>query len=211
MNSLALNEEQRALQQMAADFLAEHGNARKARDGDAGLWQRIVELGWTAVQVPEELGGLGLGAVELSLLMEEMGRSLARSPFFATVVLAQTALLHAAGEDSRRRCLPALAEGARSATLILGPGLDARAATLTLRAQRDGGNGWRLDGEAAQVLDDGSVDVAYVAARIEDEDGGDGVALFEVAADAAGLRRTPLEVWDLDPAAGTLAVRRSAP
>ncbi|WP_068636524.1 acyl-CoA dehydrogenase family protein [Thauera butanivorans] len=193
MSSLALNDEQRALRETVADFLAGHGNARKEADSDAGLWRSIAELGWAAVQVPEEFGGLGLGAVELALLMEEMGRSLARTPFFATVVLAQGALLHAAGEAARQRCLPALAEGTRSATLILGPGLDARAGSLTLHARRDG-EGWRLEGESAQVLDGSSAELAYVAARVE---GGDGVALFEVPADAAGLQRTALEVWDL--------------
>ena len=62
-----LSDEQRALQETAADFLAAHTNARKEADADAELWSRIVELGWAAVQVPEGLDGLGLGPVELAL------------------------------------------------------------------------------------------------------------------------------------------------
>lgn len=187
-----LTDEQRALQETAAAFLAAHGNARADTDGDGALWARIVELGWAAVQVPEDVDGLGLGAVELALLMEEMGRTLLRSPFLPTVVLAQTALLQAGSAAAQARCLPALGWGERSATLILGPGLTACPDALTVRARRDG-EGWRLSGEAAQVLDDGRIELAYVAARIEE---GDGVALFEVAAAAPGVARTPLTVWD---------------
>lgn len=190
---MKLSDEQRALQETAADFLAAHTNARKEADADAELWTRIVELGWAAVQVPEDLDGLGLGPVELALLMEEMGRRLARTPFLANVVLAQTALLQAASAQAQQRALAALAYGERTATLILGPGLDAAPASLTVKARRDG-EGWVLAGEAAQVLDDGLLTHAYVAARIEEAPG---VALFELAVDAAGLSRTPLEVWDL--------------
>jgi alkylation response protein AidB-like acyl-CoA dehydrogenase len=188
-----LSDEQRALQETAADFLAAHTNARKEVDADAGLWSRIVELGWAAVQVPEDFDGLGLGPVELVLLMEEMGRRLARTPFLANVVLAQTALLQAGTAEAQQRALAALAYGERTATLILGPGLDAGPASLTVKARRDR-EGWLLAGEAAQVLDDGLLTHAYVAARIEEAPG---VALFEVAADASGLARTPLDVWDL--------------
>lgn len=191
--NLTLSDEQRALQETAADFLAAHTNARKEADADAELWSRIVELGWAAVQVPEDFDGLGLGPVELVLLMEEMGRRLARTPFLANVVLAQTVLLQAGTAEAQQRALAALAYGERTATLILGPGLDAGPASLTVKARRDG-EGWVLAGEAAQVLDDGLLTHAYVAARIEEAPG---VALFEVAADEAGLNRTPLDVFDL--------------
>lgn len=191
--SLTLSDEQRALQETAADFLAAHTNARKDADADAELWSRIVELGWAAVQVPEDLDGLGLGPVELALLMEEMGRRLVRTPFLGNVVLAQTALLQAGTTEAQQGALAALAYGERTATLILGPGLDAEPASLSVKARRDG-EGWVLAGEAAQVLDDGLLTHAYVAARIEEAPG---VALFELAADAAGLTRTPLDVFDL--------------
>ncbi|MBN8440938.1 MAG: acyl-CoA dehydrogenase family protein [Thauera sp.] len=191
--NLTLSDEQRALQETAADFLAAHTNARKEADADAELWSRIVELGWAAVQVPEDFDGLGLGPVELVLLMEEMGRRLARTPFLANVVLAQTALLQAGTAEAQQRALAALAYGERTATLILGPGVNAEPASLTVKARRDG-DAWVLAGEAAQVLDDGLLTHAYVAARIEEAPG---VALFEVAADAAGLTRAPLDVFDL--------------
>lgn len=190
-NGLLLSDEQLALQETAASFLAEFGNARKPPSEDGELWQRLCELGWPAVQVPEDFDGLGLGAVELSLLMEEMGRRLVRSPFLASVVLAQMALLHAAEPAVRARLLPALATGERRATLILAPGMVWVPQELPIRARRENG-GWTLDGSALQVLDGDSADFALLAARLDDGSAG----LFEVAADTPGLERVSLSVWD---------------
>ncbi|HJV27677.1 MAG TPA: acyl-CoA dehydrogenase family protein [Aromatoleum sp.] len=190
-NGVLLSDEQLVLQETAASFLAEFGNARKPPSEDGELWRRLCELGWPAVQVPEEFDGLGLGAVELALLMEEMGRRLLRSPFLASVVLAQTALLHAADASARARLLPGLATGERRATLILAPGMVWAPAELPIRVRRDGA-GWMLDGSALQVLDGDSADLAFVAARFDDGSAG----LFEVGADAVGLERVPLSVWD---------------
>ncbi|WP_018991448.1 acyl-CoA dehydrogenase family protein [Aromatoleum toluclasticum] len=190
-NALLLSEEQLALQDTAAAFLAEFANARKPRDEDARLWRRIAELGWPAVQVPENLGGLDMGAVELALLMEEMGRRLIRSPYFASVVLAQTALLHAGGAVAQERFLPELASGEVTATLILAPGLVWAPDAIRIECRRHG-DGWVMSGEAPQVLDDGSAAMAFVAARTED-----GFGLFHVSANAPGVERSPLDVWDL--------------
>ncbi|AYH43683.1 acyl-CoA dehydrogenase family protein [Azoarcus sp. DN11] len=190
-NALLLSDEQVALQDTTAAFVAEFANARKPPEEDAGLWRRIAELGWPAVQVPEEFGGLGMGAVELALLMEEMGRRLIRAPFFTSVVLAQTALLQAGDAAARERFLPELASGETAATLILAPGLVWAPGALTVECHRDGA-GWVMNGESAQVLDGGDAAMAFVAART-----GDGVGLFHVPATAAGVERTPLDVWDL--------------
>ena len=190
-NALLLSDEQLALQDTAAAFLAEFANARKPRDEDASLWRRISELGWPAVQVPEDLSGLAMGAVELALLMEEMGRRLIRSPYFASVVLAQTALLEAGSAAARERFLPELASGEVSATLILAPGLVWAPDAIGIECRREG-DGWVMNGEAAQVLDDGNAAMAFVAARTED-----GIGLFHVSAHAAGVERSPLDVWDL--------------
>lgn len=190
-NVLLLSDEQLALQDTAAAFLAEFANARKPPADDAGLWRRIAELGWAAVQVPEAFDGLGMGAVEVALLMEEMGRRLVRSPFFASVVLAQTALSEAADASAQARWLPSLASGETTATLILARGLVWAPGSLAVDCRRDG-EGWRMNGDAAQVLDDGSAAMAFVAARTED-----GVGLFHVPVDAVGVERSPLDVWDL--------------
>ncbi|NMG32435.1 acyl-CoA dehydrogenase family protein [Aromatoleum evansii] len=190
-NALLLSDEQVALQDTAAAFVAEFANARKPPEEDAGLWRRIAELGWPAVQVLEEFGGLGMGAIELALLMEEMGRRLIRAPFFTSVVLAQTALLEAGNAAARERFLPELASGEVSATLILAPGLVWSPDAIAVECRRDG-EGWVMSGEAAQVLDDGNAAMAFVVARTDE-----GFGLFHVSAHAPGVERTPLDVWDL--------------
>ena len=50
-----------------------------------GLWEQMVELGWPALTVPEAAGGLGLGAVELAVVVEELGRALAPGPLLPTI------------------------------------------------------------------------------------------------------------------------------
>ena len=121
--SAILTEEQRALQETAAAYLAEHANARDGRDGDPALWQGIAQLGWTAVIVPEAFGGLGLGLSEAAVLLEESGRQLTRSPLFSGVALTHPLLVRCASEAAAGRLLPALAEGRCIATVIAGPGL----------------------------------------------------------------------------------------
>ena len=194
MSAFAIpTDEQRALRETATAFLAGHANARNGRDGDAALWQTMAELGWPAVLVPEEFGGLGLGIPEAVVLLEEMGRSLTRSPFFATVALAQPLLLHAASEEACQRWLPGLAEGSATATVIAAPGVSPafRHDQLAIRACRRG-DSWALQGCAEQVLDGEGADMAFVVAALEDGECG----LFHVSADTPGLQRSGLDSWD---------------
>lgn len=189
-----MTEEQRALQETAAAYLAAHANARDGRDADPALWQGIAELGWTAVIVPEAFGGLGLGLAEAAVLLEESGRQLTRSPLFSGVALTHPLLVRCASEAAAARLLPALAEGRGITTVIAGPGLSpfVAAAGLEIRARRDGA-GWVLDGSAAQVLDGDTADTAFVVARLDEG----GMGLFEVPAGLAGVTRSPLAAWDL--------------
>lgn len=192
--SAILTEEQRALQETAAAYLAEHANARDGRDGDPALWQGIAQLGWTAIIVPEAFGGLGLGLAEAAVLLEESGRQLTRSPLFSGVALTHPLLVRCASEAAAGRLLPALAEGRCIATVIAGPGLSpfVTPAGLEIRARRDG-DGWVLDGSAPQVLDGDTADTAFVVARLSEG----GMGLFEVPAGLAGVTRSPLAAWDL--------------
>jgi alkylation response protein AidB-like acyl-CoA dehydrogenase len=135
-----LTDDQRAIQRTARDFLAASYPPEQVRrlayDSERGFtaegWTRICELGWPALLVAEEHGGLGLGVVELAVVQEELGAALAPSPFLSTVVAA--ALIAEAGNDEQRaRWLPSLAEG------------EARGAVATLR--EDGG--WTAVPDAA--------------------------------------------------------------
>jgi alkylation response protein AidB-like acyl-CoA dehydrogenase len=119
-----LTDDQRAIQRTARDFLADaykpEDVRRLAYDTPRGFedkgWGRICELGWPALLVAEEDGGLGLGVVELAVVQEELGAALAPSPFLSTVAAA--ALIGEAGSDEQRaRWLPALAAGEARGTV----------------------------------------------------------------------------------------------
>jgi alkylation response protein AidB-like acyl-CoA dehydrogenase len=113
-----LTDDQRSIQRTARDFLASAYPAAEVRrlayESERGFtdegWAAMCELGWPALLVPEEHGGLGLGVVELAVVQEELGAALAPSPFLSTVAAA--AVIADAGSDEQRaRWLPALAAG----------------------------------------------------------------------------------------------------
>lgn len=117
----ALSDDQRAIQEAARDFLTDAANPdviRAAVEGtsgfDEGLWSSLGEMGFTGLMIPESLGGLGLGAVEMALVLEETGRVLAPVPFFETAVLAVQAILAAGSEEQKAALLPRLASGTRA-------------------------------------------------------------------------------------------------
>src|SRR5919201_2357726 len=163
-----LTDDQRSIQRTAREFLADSYKPEEIRRlayetprgfEDEG-WARICELGWPALLVAEEHGGLGLGVVELAVVQEELGAALAPSPFLSTVAAA--AVISEAGSDEQRaRWLPALAAGeARGtvATLAEDGGWtavpDADGADVVV--VRDG-EGWALaegvSAEAVEALD----------------------------------------------------------
>ncbi len=118
-------DDQRAIKRTAHDFLAARYPAATVRALAADerghtdeQWQSLAELGWTGLVVPEDDGGLGLGAVELVVIQEELGYALAPTPLLSSV--AATLLLVAAGTESQRqRWLGPLAQGEARGTIAL--------------------------------------------------------------------------------------------
>lgn len=124
---LAFTDEQAMIRDAAADVLAERSasaDVRRAIEQSAGrddaLWGALAgELGWNALALPEAAGGMGLGAVEQTLLMEQLGRRVACVPYFSTAGLAATALAGCAETSLANGLLAKIAEGMCSATLAL--------------------------------------------------------------------------------------------
>lgn len=121
---------------------------------DPQVWrQSSQELGLTGLTLPEEYGGSGFGAVELGIVMEEFGRALLCTPYFASTVLGAQAILLAASEEQRQELLPALASGDAITTLAIaeesGSWLEA---DVMLDAERTDG-GFTLTGSKHFVLD----------------------------------------------------------
>jgi alkylation response protein AidB-like acyl-CoA dehydrogenase len=203
--NFALDAEQEQLRATARAFLAQCSSSpqvRAAMDSELGwdpaVWRRIAaELGWTAVIVPEAYGGLGLGHVELAVLMEEMGAALLCAPFLSTVCLAANALVVGGSEAQKQELLARIAAGDALATLAwTEPNGRWDATAVEAVARRAAGGDFVLSGRKTFVPDGHAADVVLVAARREGSRGEAGVSLFALPGDAPGLARRPLRTMD---------------
>ena len=199
----AFTEEHLMIRDSAERFLAQASDSHAVRAAmnrpdahDPEVWQRIgQELYWPALMVPERFGGMGLGFVELAVLLEQSGRYLLGSPLFATACLATPALLLGHNEALQEHWLGAIAAGGTRATLAFASvtGLEA-CSVQTVAEPRPGG--WTLDGEYAQVIDGASADLLIVAARAPGSEGEQGISLFVLPGDTPGVMRNPLATLD---------------
>jgi alkylation response protein AidB-like acyl-CoA dehydrogenase len=206
------SEEQEALRETARSFLAEHSSSERVRRAmesesgfDAETWKRIAaELGWPALIVPEAHGGLGLGWVELAVLLEAAGEALLCAPFFSSVCLAANAILAAGGDPQQRELLPGIAEGRTLATLAwTGPAGAPGLPGIEAEYRMDGSDAL-VSGEARYVIDGHCADLLVVAAR---RAGGpaEAISLFAIPADVPGVERRALAT--LDPTRRLAALR----
>lgn len=164
---------------------------------DPAVWRQLSgELGLTAVHIPEGYGGQGFGISELAIAAEEMGRSLLCAPYFASTVMAATAILKAGTESQKSSMLPALASGQSIATLAIAEDAGQWTAAGVAATATSAGALYRLDGVKSFVLDGATADRIVVLARRAGSVGTDGLSFFAVDAGAAGLDRRPLETLD---------------
>ena len=174
---------------------------RKLMETEAGFdrdgWKKLnQELGLTAVHIPEDFGGQGFGCVELAIVLEEMGRALVCAPYFSSVVLGATAILNAGTDAQKRKLLPGIASGDTTATLAFTEDSGQwDGASVTMTASEANG-GWKLSGTKSFVVDGHTADLIVVLARLPGSKGRDGLTLFTVRGDAAGLKRAPLKTMD---------------
>ncbi|MBL1090194.1 MULTISPECIES: acyl-CoA dehydrogenase family protein [Streptomyces] len=183
---------------------------------DEELWRELAgRLHLPGLALPAVYGGAGRGPTELALACAETGRTVLPSPLIATAALAAPLILALGSERQRAGLLPALASGELTGTLAVPGGRLPTALALTgpndgdwagggraggIQAHKEeGGTGWRLYGEAGQVLNGHTAEVLVVAAHT----GGfarSSTRLFLVRADGAagavGLRRTRQAVMD---------------
>ncbi|HEY2436648.1 MAG TPA: acyl-CoA dehydrogenase family protein [Solirubrobacteraceae bacterium] len=185
-----LSDDQRAIKRTANEFLASRYKAetmRELAEGQRGFtdeqWRELSELGWPGVMIPEDDGGLGLGAVELLVIQEEMGYALAPSPLFSTVSAAL--LLVAAGTDEQRRhWLEQLAGGeARGAVAVW----DERSGWAPNRSEIEAENG-TLSATKVAVPDAATADFLILS-------GADG-AHYLVETASPGVNITPTKPLD---------------
>jgi alkylation response protein AidB-like acyl-CoA dehydrogenase len=164
---------------------------------DRASWRDLnQQLGLSAVHIPEEYGGQGFSFVELGIVLEEMGRALLCAPFFASTVLAATAIMNAGTEAQKRALLPPIADADCIATLAFTEPNGRWDTSGVETTATPAGGSFRLDGVKSFVLDGHSADLIVVLARRPGSNADDGLSIFTVRGDAPGLTRRALKVVD---------------
>ncbi|HYB42143.1 MAG TPA: acyl-CoA dehydrogenase family protein [Candidatus Methylomirabilis sp.] len=159
--------------------------------GDA-LWGEMAKLGWLGLPFPEEYGGAGLGLVELSLILEELGRAAYPGPYFSSVVLGGLGLMLGGSAAQKEKWLPAVASGqSRLSAALVEESLDWDPGATRTAASRSG-SGWVLSGVKRFVPWAHVADAVLVPARAPE-----GVTLFLVDPRAAGVSLSPMVGIDL--------------
>jgi alkylation response protein AidB-like acyl-CoA dehydrogenase len=207
-------DDQRDIQRTARELLAERAPPARVREHaeartvDEALWRELSKLGWPGIAVSEEYGGQGLGQIELSILCEELGRSLAPVPFLPSA-LAATVIEQSGTPEQRERWLGGLASGETAGALgaasdsvsglVIG-GANAQVLVLV----EDDGTGIVLAAEDAEVTPLQAIDPTRSAARVSVPDGagdslgdacaGLGRSLISVSSELVGVCERALEM-----------------
>lgn len=186
---LNYSEEQLLLKESAVRFLQDKYSFERRRQivatqagWDKDVWQSFAELGWLALPFSEENGGLGGGPVEVSLLMEAMGRALVVEPYLASVILAGGLVERLGNADQKRDILePLMAGTSRPALAHTERETGNDLARISTTARRDGAD-FVLSGEKSLVLGGPSAEIYLVSAKLTDT-----IRVFVVPASADGL------------------------
>ena len=196
------SDDQKMLKDQARKFLQDkcgYDDVRKILEGDAShddsLWQGLCELGFAGAAIPEEFGGLGLGALELCVIAEELGQVAAPVPFSSSIYLAAEGLKLFASTEQKQAWLPKLASGEMIGTLAAAEGTHAPSPKSITTRFADG----KINGTKLPVADGGTANFALVLAN----SGGAGeqaLSLVLVALDDDGITRR--EVETIDPTRG---------
>jgi acyl-CoA dehydrogenase len=201
MTTLVRTEEETLLADAARGFLDEaapithlRGLRDEGRTHDPALWKAMADMGWTGVLVPEAAGGSDMGHAAANILAEEMGRTLVTSPFISTAVIAATALRQVS-DDRANAALRQIADGSVTYALAVDEGAKFAPDAVELQASQEG-NGFKLSGSKRFVVDAGQADRLLVLARTQD-----GLTLFDIPSDRAGITRTARSVIDSRDAA----------
>lgn len=192
------SDDQQQLKEEARRFLADRSPMTRVRtvlDGpqsfDKALWAELGEMGFLGTTVPEHYGGAGAGFLELCVIAEEMGRSLAPVPFASSIYLVATLLLAAGTEAQKQKYLPRIASG----DLIGCVAFSEKAGKACFEHPNTQVVGGRLSGTKIAVLDGDVAGLAVVSASDEAAEEG-ATSLYLVELDQPGVARETLKTID---------------
>jgi alkylation response protein AidB-like acyl-CoA dehydrogenase len=194
--NFSLNDDHRLLKDSAKSFLDAEISLRPllvpgatVRDaGYADNWAKIAQMGWAGLLIPEEFGGAGLGCIDLIMIVEELGRTLAPSPFLGTL-LGTLAVMKGGDSALQTRILPQVAAGEIALALAAAESDGREEGPDQETAAEPDGVGWRINGRKSFVIDAAAAQMLVVAAQIGGER-----RLFLVDARRPGVE-VALEPW----------------
>lgn len=202
---LVLNEDQQMLQEAARSFCQKHAPIpvlRRLRDSrdetgfDREIYQRMVELGWTGMSLPETYGGYEFGHGGLGVVLEETGRTLASSPLISSILLCANLINALASDSQKQELLPKLISGDWLMALALDETPFHDPQKIRCQAQLDGER-YVLNGDKTLVLDGHVADQLIVIARTGgavDSVAGISAFLVDPASEGVTITRT----WMVD-------------
>ena len=198
--NLTLSEEQEMLKKAAREFLADKCPktvVKEIEESEKGysaeLWQEMAELGWMGLAFPEKYGGGDMNFLDLSVLLEEMGRACLPGPFFSTVVLGGLPILALGSEEQKQEYLPKITKGEQIFTLALTePNAKYDAASITVNATPDKGD-YIIDGTKLFVPDAHIADYLLCVAKTEH-----GITVFLIDTKSPGISHTILKTLAKD-------------
>ena len=198
---LSLSEEEEMLKKAARDFLTDKCPktlVKEMEEDEKGyspqLWQEMAELGWMGLAFPEQYGGSEMQFLDLSILLEEMGRACLPGPFFSTVVLGGLSILDIGSEEQKQEYLPKIADGKAILALALTePSGRYDAAAIEVEAVADGDD-YVINGTKLFVPDAHIADYLLCVARTNEKAKPEkGITIFIVDAKSPGIGYTVLK------------------
>jgi alkylation response protein AidB-like acyl-CoA dehydrogenase len=198
--NLTFSEEQEMLKKAAREFLADKCPktvVKEIEESEKGysaeLWQEMAELGWIGLAFPEKFGGGDMSFLDLSVLLEEMGRACLPGPFFSTIVLGGLPILDLGSEEQKQKYLPKIIAGEQIFTLALTePNAKYDAASITVKATPDN-NDYIINGTKLFVPDAHIANYLLCVAKTEH-----GITIFLVNAKSPGISYTILRTIAMD-------------
>ena len=202
---LILNEEQQMLRDSAKDFAEQKtpvSHFRGLRDNkdplnwDKEIWKEMVDLGWSGILIPEEFGGSDFGLAGISVIMQEVGKTLTPSPLFATAVLGASAITSFGTQDQKSKYLPLIASGEITTAIAVDEESHHAPANTITKAELVKDK-WVLNGKKKFVVDGASADVLIILARTSGAKGENtGLTLFILDASAKGIEVIKTDMAD---------------
>jgi hypothetical protein len=194
------SDDQKLLKEQARKFLTDKCSRKLVRsvlDNNNNqyskeLWHEVVNMGWTATAIPEEYGGLGLGMLELCVIAEELGRSLAPIPFSSSIYVFAEFLKVYGSEDQKKQYLPKIASGELIGSFAFPETKGTpRTNNINSKVEKD-----KLSGKKLPVNDGQIADLLIVAANSDNNQSHNSLSLYIVETNQDGVKEKLLDTLD---------------